>query len=173
MSLNAATLSKGRSILIDYGVDAIPTMTTNTAPSGVASADSEEVSLEAYKAMNDALGASDHWRGTTPNGGWLQYAFAAGAGIIPVRYTIRARQSTGDQAPKTFTFEGSNTGSFGGEETVLDTQTGLSWSADEKKTFDFSNTARFRYFRLDITAIVFAGEPPIIQEFEIIPGVFA
>jgi hypothetical protein len=44
--------------------------------------------------------------------------------------------------------KGSNTGAFGGEETsIYDTGSGLSWSASETKTWSFSNSTSYTYYR--------------------------
>jgi len=52
--------------------------------------------------------------------------------------------------PKDWTFEGSNTGDFTGEETILDTQTGITGWNGLPKTFVIPS-ATFRYYRINIT----------------------
>lgn len=69
----------------------------------------------------------------------------------PIRISITARTSYGSRAPKEFVFYGSNTGSFSGEETALYTsgqETG--WGSGETRSFTFSNTTAFLYFKLKI-----------------------
>lgn len=140
-------------VFASCGGDMIPTMSSNTAPSGEASASTiYNATYDAWKAMEDANG---YWN--TQNGivtGWLQYAFDAGVTKVVDSYSIKARTS-GDFAtasPKTWTFLGSNTGAFGGEETTLDTRTNVpAWSAGEERTYSFANTTGYRYYRWNIT----------------------
>lgn len=54
-------------------------------------------------------------------------------------------------APKDWTFEGSDTGAFAGEQTVLDTRTNQDTST--KKTYTVASPASFRYYRINTTAI--------------------
>ena len=89
------------------------------------------------------------------------------AGVIVSTNTTY--DTTGDyfsnSAPASGTFQGSNDGSSW---TTLKTLSGLSWSANEIKTFTFSNTTAYRYFILNITP---ASGGPNVQEIEILePG---
>ena len=73
--------------------------------------------------------------------------------------------ATSDNAPIAWTFEGSNDNS---NFTILDTQSGLSWTSPETKTFNsFSNTTLYRYYRVNITAVQ-AGtlHGPLFHEIE-------
>ena len=124
-------------------VNIFPTMTSNSAPSGVCSASAE--SQPAYYAFNNSI-AGDGWQIGSP-AGWLKYAFAAGTTKTPVSYTIRMRAGGAGYAPKNWTFQGSNDDI---NWTVLDTQTNITnWTSD--LTFNFANTTAFRYFKIDVT----------------------
>lgn len=72
-------------------------------------------------------------------------------------YTITARNDgSWPEAPYTWTLEGSNTGSWSGEEVTLDTRTNEAFVQSETRTFtNFSageNTTAYRYYRLLVTA---------------------
>lgn len=70
---------------------------------------------------------------------------------VLTKYTIIARANTNGEksSPVNFTFEGSNNGSTW---TVLDTHTGeTGWGNKEKRSFTFSNTTAYSYYRLNIT----------------------
>lgn len=128
-----------------YLPNAIPTMTSNTAPSGVASASSEaSATYSPWKAMDKSTAAQ--WRTTTTGKypAWLQYELASSKTIK--RYTITSH-TTIDRAPKTWTFEGFN----GSTWDVLDTQTNIVFSASEKKTFDFTNSTAYTKYRVNIS----------------------
>lgn len=135
--------------------DQTPTMTSNTAPSGVVSADSEyDTPYRAWKAL-DKGGATDTTWASTNTGlpHYWQYQFASAPAVIN-GYSIMGRiSSSATQDPKSWTFEGSNTGAFAGEETVLDTQTNVaSWGNYEIRKYYFTNSTQYQYYRIDVSA---------------------
>lgn len=129
--------------------DQIPTMTGPSAPSGTASA-SEELggAYQAWNAMDKNAGAS--WITNTATTGWLKYDFGVGVTKTIVKYTVRAEDiSSINNSFKTWTFEGSNNNT---DWTVLDTQTNVAaWSASEIRTYTFSNSTAYRYYRWNVT----------------------
>jgi len=150
-----------------YGSDEIPEMTSNTAPSGVASADSELTgqSAYAYKAFNDSN--SGDWacwhtlNEAFPH--YLKYEFTATK--IIQRYTIAARDNAADiNYPAAWTLQGSNNDS---DWDTLDTQTGQSFTQAEKKTYDFFNSTAYLYYKLVVTSGG-AAQYLCIGEFELI-----
>ncbi len=133
--------------------DQIPALTSNSAPSPYAvTASSEDgAGSEGYRMFANG---SSSWRTTSGAGGVADIVIDVGSANA-FAATSLVLTGTGDAAtrcPTNFTFEGSNTGSFSGEETVLYTGSSLSWSASETKTFTFSNTTSFRYYKLDVTS---------------------
>ena len=129
----------------------IPDMTSSTTPSGVASASSEDnSSAAAYKAM-DSDDTGTFWAPGTPYTApyWIQYKFDTAE--ASTGYTIIALTDP-STTPNTWTLEASNTGAFSGEETILDTQSGVTWTTRESKSFYFSNTTPYLYYRLNITS---------------------
>lgn len=129
---------------------AIPVMTSNTAPSGVASASTVGVTaawnafdgIKAFVTGNPAIWT---WQSTAIPA-WIQYQFPA-AKII-TGYKIWS-YSTG-HAPKDFIFQGSNDGTTW---TDLDTHTSIPWYTNEAKLFLFTNTTAYLYYRLYISAL--------------------
>ena len=130
-----------------YSPNIIPLMTSDTAPSGVASGSNVYTTYAAWKAFDsDPLHTDYISNGNAPQ--WLQYQFPSPR--VVAQYALRAPdRNNGNGAPTSFTLQGSNDGT---NWVTLDTQTGLSWSASEKKTFQFSNTLSFTYYRLAISA---------------------
>lgn len=135
-----------------------PTMTSNTAPYGVASASSEyeSGSRYAWRAFDHDIGASNFWLTDTTTTGWLQYKFEVDAGHDDQyarvdEYRITGSGSDTARSPKNWTLLGSTTGAFSGEEVTLDTQTGITWSSSQERTFSFSNTNGYIYYRLNVT----------------------
>jgi outer membrane protein OmpA-like peptidoglycan-associated protein len=92
--------------------------------------------------------SSTHWTTNGVSSGWLRLQFPAPA--VQTEYTIRRRDDIPARNAKDWTFEGSNDGSSW---TVLDTRTGVTWgTAGETKSFTFSNSTAYTYYRLNVTA---------------------
>ena len=110
-------------------------MTSNTAPSPLVASASSVITEAAWNAFDGATTGMQ----VDGTAGWLTVDLGSGNGITPT--DARVTEDTGrggDKAPKDFTFEGSNTGAFGGEETVFKTVTGeTGWSDGEVRTYTF------------------------------------
>lgn len=130
------------------GTDRTPTMTNNTTPSPyVASASTDSgAGTEAYKAFDNA---DSQWVASATTG-YLQLDFGSALWAVD-EYRIEPQSTT--RAPKDWTLKASNTGAYAGEEVTLDTQTGVTtWSTGVEKTYTFSNTTKYRYYRITVTA---------------------
>ena len=124
------------------------TMTSNSAPSGTVSASAEFT--PAWQAFNNTTASRWSMPATS---GYIQYAFNNGlTAKVITSYKITSNPGTNARAVKDWTLEASNTDSFSGEETVLDTQSGQVFTDTEEKTFSFSNTTSYVYYRLVIAA---------------------
>ena len=130
-----------------YTGNLIPTMTSNTAPYGIASASTENTSKThpAWMAMDKSN--STYWSTTT--GGVtpcnLNYLF-----ILPQiidSYSITASTTT-NTAPHDWKFQGKNAGTW----TDLDTQAHISFTSNEKKTYTFVNTTAYQEYRILVSA---------------------
>lgn len=147
-----------------YTANLVPTMTSHTAPEGVASASSEtNVAWYAFNKVTASASVAG-WQGSGTSG-WLQYKFASAQTIT--RYTIVGWYSgwtPSNRAPQAWTLRGSNTGAFAGEEVTLDTQTAQTgWGDAEKRTFSFSNSTAYLYYRIVITSNNGGGTTSIIE----------
>jgi hypothetical protein len=98
---------------------------------------------------------------------WLQYQYPSGKTIVKYTITSRNEVAPAQFFPIDFTLKASNTGAFAGEETTLDTRTGISWTQNEKKIFNFSNTSSYTCYRLNITVTSDAGTWATIGEWEL------
>ena len=130
-----------------YTGNLIPTMTSITAPYGIASASTENTSTThpAWMAMDKSN--STYWSTTT--GGVtpcnLNYLF-----ILPQiidSYSITASTTT-NTAPHDWKFQGRNAGTW----TDLDTQAHISFTSNEKKTYTFVNTTAYQEYRILVSA---------------------
>lgn len=131
-------------------INAIPTMTSNTAPSGVVSASSVFVSGNEYLGFSDS---SSDWRTNTYQlAAWLRYDFPKKTTIT--KYSIAPFVGTGAPScnPKDWTFEGSNDGTSW---TILDTQTnqtGWSTSVANIREYSFTNNTAYEKYRLNVSS---------------------
>lgn len=127
-----------------HSANIIPAMTSNTAPSGVASASSFISSNFEWKAF-DRIETAAGWfpEGAT---GWLQYQFPYAR--VVTQYTVKPGIFGFTYSPKSWTFKGSNNGTTW---TTLDTQTNITdWAVP--RTIDLVNAVAYACYRLDITA---------------------
>jgi hypothetical protein len=153
---------------ITFQPSPIPTMSSPTAPSGqVFSTGTQSYSSNLIVYGSDSAIGSDYsassndyskafdnnattyWKSTTTTG-WLGINFQGNVAKIINSYTIQGYTSAPTTAPKSWTFEGSNNGSTW---TVLDTQSGWSWTGSEAKTFYFTNFTAYSYYRVNVSAV--------------------
>lgn len=129
----------------------IPTMTSNTKPSGVVSSSGDYTSgsdtYSAYKAFDkNATSSESCWMSTSVSGSWLQYQFPNAVTVRKVEITNRYRTDNANvNAPKEFIVQGSNNGS---EWTDLGTFTNNSPDSAVKHSYNFANDTAYSYYRL-------------------------
>ena len=126
-------------------VDLIPIMTSDTTPSGVASASSTVTVFIASRAFDDD--SSTGWRSELEvpsfSTQWLKYEFADPK--VARAYTLGFLHNP---SPKSWTFQGSNDDSSW---TVLDTQNNFPNPGTLTVKFSFANETAYRYYRWLIT----------------------
>jgi len=94
---------------------------------------------------------------------WIGYQFAAQKQI----QKIRMHPANDIKSPRDFSFRGSNTGAFAGEETTFFTVTGEpQWPESVWKEYEFTNDEDFLYYRVFITAINSGGAEVHLSEIE-------
>jgi hypothetical protein len=123
-------------ILVGSTSNPTANMTGPSAPSPlVASSSNEQSGREAWNAFDEILTDNNHWQTDGQDTGWLKIDLGSGNEIAPTSFTWQNAHGP-TLGPKNFTFEGSNTGSFSGEETILYTGSGeTSWATEETRTF--------------------------------------
>jgi hypothetical protein len=122
----------------------VPNMTSATTPSGVASAQYQEVGQEAWRAFNTAGNWGVAWR----RAAWVQYQFAVATRVDG--YGIESTTST-SQAPRDWTFEGSDDGV---NWTILGTETNKTgWTAGVERLFPVQQELKrsYLYYRVNIS----------------------
>ncbi|UIO41549.1 hypothetical protein LOY85_22535, partial [Brevibacillus brevis] len=124
-----------------YTENVVPVMTSDTSPSGKASASRVFNNNFAYYAFDDRNKGSFWYSDKVQS--WLEYEFETPKRIE--KYAILPKWEI--LAPKNFTFEAWN----GTEWIVLDTQNLVSWRSYEKKEFVFTNSASYNRYRINIT----------------------
>lgn len=126
----------------------IPTMTSNTAPSGVVSASNEATGYGAYLAFNKNYGSANQcWITDNTSTAWLQYQFATPTAISG--YNLYPPYSLLNKAPKDWTFQAWDDTKQ--EWVDLDKQLGVTgWANNTKKTFSFPTSKPYTNYRLNI-----------------------
>jgi hypothetical protein len=108
---------------------------------GTPAADSVNGANVAANAFDNNNGT--YWEGTAPTG-WVQITYASDQRIV--RYGVYATQGSG--APTSIIFRGWDGAAYH----TLDTQTGLTWSGAEEKTFDLAEPVEYERYRLTVNA---------------------
>jgi hypothetical protein len=141
---------------------ATPAMTSNSTPSGIVFASSQNGVNFSWNAFSQDSNTT-FWQSAVANTGTLGYQFPSGKVIK--RYILRMISSTTLSFPTAWTFQGSNDGiSY----TTLDTVTGAVISLGGNYVSSvLANTTSYTYYRINITAVVSAGTAPTIGEFEL------
>ena len=171
-----ATNTWKRAALSTFGTfAAIPIMTSESAPSGVASASAIlTAGLEAWHAFDKATVTSDDSFYASPSpaaGSWVQYDFGSGNTSRIGGYTLTSRNSSfGDsangnsQAPTAWTLAGSSDGTTF---ITLDTLTSQSFTQGQTRTFTLSGPAEYRVFRWTWTASP-AGGAVVLPKIQLV-----
>jgi hypothetical protein len=152
---------------------ATPTKSSNTLPSGVASADTEyEATYAAWLGFNGLLTA--YWCPTnTALPHWIGYDFGAGNSKVINKYRFMGHTGSSSSNPKTFKLQGSNDNSIWID---LDSRTLADYNAYTWTDYlTFSNNTSYRYYRLYITAVLGGGANyTAVAELQLIaaPGSF-
>ena len=136
------------------GSNILPVFTGYTSGSFTISASSEYgASFAAWKSVDGTTNYSG-WLST--NGvttGWLK--IDCGSANAIGSYLIVGVTGNG---LKTWTLEGSNTGSFSGEQTTCDSKTNVpAWTDFEQRTYTLNQVYSFRYYRLNVASSQTAG----------------
>ena len=155
---DAATIGNTIQGANTYAVDSVVAdtlivdeMTDNTTPVGYTISDSAS-SADAYKIFDRILTGANYGRINATSAWWKAQIPVA---KVCIKYSVLAMDDDAlklPECPKDWTFEGSNTGAFGGEEVVLDTITSEEdWYLGEERHFNFTNTTAYLYYRLNVS----------------------
>ncbi|WP_145413289.1 SPRY domain-containing protein [Paenibacillus xylanexedens] len=148
------------SLLVKESVNQVPIMASNILPSGEVSASSTYSTGNEWRAFDRV--PSTVWQSNNiGTNQWLTYKFTT-----PIRitsYSLSTR-SLANLAPRDFKLQGSNNGV---DYTDLDSQTNVTdWVADVKKTYQFTNSFEYLYYRIFVVANN-GGNSVLISEFEL------
>jgi len=124
---------------------ATPDMTSDIAPSGIASASSVyQGTYPAWKAFDRSTLNSSSWLSVGVSG-WLQYEFPE-ALTIDKHIVTFSMFSAVTEAPKSWDFEGSHDGvTWDTLQSVID-QT--AWTSGESRAFACDNSTKYKYYRI-------------------------
>lgn len=148
--INRYLIEDGADIKAIKGTNIVPTMTSNTSPSGVSTASTvnDPVYFDAYYAFDNDDTTAWATEGNTTIG-WIKYEFTNSKTIT--QYTIYPRNEATyglAQAPKKWTFEGWDGSSW----LVLDEQSNIiDWSLGVGKKFHFDNGSPYISYQLNVS----------------------
>ena len=147
VGVNGVVLESGEEV-----ENAIPVMTSNADPAGVASASSRIAdTYMAWKALNRTnVGTTDCWHSDATFPHWLQYEFDTT--IRATSYSITTRDNaTNIRAPKSWNLLGSNDGVWWD---VLDERADAFATEiqNETKVFDITSPGDYSVYRIHITS---------------------
>ena len=128
----------------------VPIMTSDSQDGYVASASSEfDGSHHAYNAFDGST--YDKWASSSSDSdAWLQIQLPTAKICNVITLNSGTDGNYYGECPTQFEFKGSNDGT---NWTTLTSQTGVTWtSAGQNKTFEFSNSTAYSYYRLTISA---------------------
>lgn len=121
------------------------TYSDNMCVSGTASASESYASRPASNAFDNST--STYWSNENNLPAWVQYDFGDGNGKVIAQYRIYFESANYDVSPKNWTFQASDDAVSW---TTINTQIGEGWSSNEWKSYSFTNTVRYRYYRIRI-----------------------
>jgi hypothetical protein len=126
----------------------IPTMTSNTAPSGTASASTTWSTVFPWDAFAPAQSG---WITNAVTTGWLQYQFPSAQTVLAYSIIPWSADTFPTRSPSAWTFQGSNDGSTW---TTLDTRSNYTnaWVQNAAVYFTVPTSGSYLYYRLNITA---------------------
>lgn len=140
-------------------VTAIPYMTSNTAPSGVVSANGYNTTWGnfPYYAFNKNI--NNYWQSNTYGKGWVGYKFVQE--IIILKYALTSEN--GSNAPNSFELLASNDGNKWDK---LDIQSNVIWNGNvynQRKEFSIpNNRTPYLYYRINVLS-VYGGSNAALQ----------
>ncbi|WKL00829.1 hypothetical protein Q0F98_28385 [Paenibacillus amylolyticus] len=144
---------KHYSVTNKYKDNAIPAMTSNTSPNGIADASSFYTTFYPWKAF-DRIVDQNGW--VTASGvlvGWLSYEFPSTVTITG--YSIKSGTTPANRLPKNWTFEGWD----GVKWIVLDSRVNQpNFAAEEFRFYGFKNKIAYKKYRINVTANQGAGD---------------
>ena len=139
--------------------NAIPIMTSNTTPSGVAFSTSGSTSTNfPWNAFDQST--STIWQSQVANSGSIGYQFTSGK--IIKQYAFLSYAASNIFSPRNWTFQGSNDGvSY----TTIETVTAFTTAVNTWYVRDISsNTTSYTYYRMNITAVQTVGNQPVVPQ---------
>jgi hypothetical protein len=146
-TLNAGKLIQGN----PQAFKVIPNMTSNTTPAPyvISSSSVFSASYLPWKSFDGA----NQWISQNPPvaNEWIQVDLGSVSVLPVISYNFANKGASDSSYVSAWNLLGSNTGSFSGEETVLDSRTGIA-AGTTPLNYKIANPQSFRYFRWKLTA---------------------
>jgi len=139
----------------------VPTMTSNVAPEGVASASSiVSSSYDAFKALDK--NTSTQWRAASGPPQWLQYQFTSQVFVHTIQITGAGTSGTPNN-PNSITIQASNNGT-----NFVDVETFSQEFTNTATTLYIAYPNYFQYWRAKVNTTVGGNNAPYIAELNLV-----
>jgi hypothetical protein len=129
-----------------YTADQVPTMSSETAPSGTVTKSTELSGTQAAWKAFDKSGAT-YWQPSTTGTEWVAYDWGSGKTIT--QYTLKCAVNAVNRGPSAWTFDGWNGSSW----VTLHTGSETAWTVGQLRTYAVSNSTAYNKYRINMTAI--------------------
>ena len=111
----------------------------------------DEPQSAAEFVLNSSL--KDRWISHDNSDEWIQIEYLSAVKLNRIVLTAPDHpEFKAEEMPTAFTLKASATGAYAGEEVTLSTQSGLTWSLGQQRTFNFVNASSYKYYRITPTA---------------------
>jgi len=117
----------------------------------VVSSSTAYLTYSSWKVFDSVYGAGKYFIGTNPTSAWVKIDLGSAKRLYS--YSVRVNSiPEPDRAPKTWTFVGSNDDT---NWVTLNTQASQTdWASGEVREFTLSSNTAYRYYKMNITAVV-------------------
>lgn len=146
-------------VVVNYGPDLLGNQTSETSPY-VVSSNNEHPGYPAWKMFDGDDGT--YWNSNGPCQTVVHKVDFGVGNLKSVKKYALKFYSAPANCLNSWTFEGSNDNA---NWTVLDTQVGQSSFAGTTKSYEFSNAASYRYYRLNVTDAAAPGDGAAMYTF--------
>ena len=150
--------------------DITPRMTSNTSPPPIKVSSKIEYvpSYYAFDSSSTLWESASLYESNIGNSSWIKIDFGESNLKRVDKYSFMADSAnTTLSSPKDWIIEGSNTGSFSGEQVIVDSKSNIgAMGANQVKEYQTENPGEFRYYRFNFIRAGVDGRKVVLKEIK-------